>query len=75
MKVFTQEFVDGVSSVLATLEPGSYLTRAQVCSKLGISESYANAISMLTLEPEFSKYEAVKSRGYRLKKEEPAKSA
>ena len=70
MKIFTQEFVDGVAKVLARLEPGDSYTRAQVCFKMGLPESYVAVIGMVTsLEPQFAKYESIKSRGYRLKKE------
>lgn len=74
MKVFTQEFVAAVLAKLGKLEQGSYLTREQVCVAIGVTGAYSNAISMLMAEPEFARYETVKSRGIRIKKDwvEPA---
>jgi len=69
MQVFNPEFVNAVHTVLNTLEPGSYLTREQVCTKVGVSPAYMNAISIVMQGSEFSRYETVKSRGIRIKKE------
>lgn len=70
MQVFNQEFVDAVKSKLETIQPGFYMTREQVCLAVGISGTYANAISILMAGPEFADFESVKSRGIRRKKVE-----
>lgn len=69
MKIFTQEFTDAVKNVLESLEEGMYLTRENVCLKIGLTGQHSNAISILLSEPEFADhYELVKSRGIRLKR-------
>jgi len=71
MKVFTDEFVNAVKGKLETLPDGDYLTREKLCIAINVPAVYANAISMLMAQPEFSGFEAVKSRGIRRKKIQP----
>lgn len=71
MQVFNPEFVQAVKAELETLKDGFYMTREMLCVAVGVPKEYANAISMITLDPEFSEFEAVKSRGYRRKKVVP----
>ena len=71
MQVFNPEFTTAVLSVLNTHlndEPGSYLTREQVCFKVGVDKMYMNAISIVMLDESFNGFETVKSRGIRKKK-------
>lgn len=65
MTVFNLEFVQAVRDQLATLKPGFYLTREQVCLALNVPKTYSNAISILFEAGEFPEYETVRSRGIR----------
>jgi hypothetical protein len=68
MQVFTSEFIASVKSKLESIQDGFYMTREQLCISLNIAPAYANSITMLLSQPEFSNFEAVKSRGIRRKK-------
>jgi hypothetical protein len=71
MQVFTSDFLAAVKSKLESIQPGFYMTRSQLCLSLNIASDYEGVISMLLGTPEFSDFEAVKSRGIRRKKTLP----
>ncbi len=71
MQVFTTEFVSAVKAKLESLQDGFYLTRDQLCVSLNVPSECAGVITMLLATPEFSCFEAVKSRGIRRRKVAP----
>jgi len=71
MQVFNPEFVAAVKAKLETLNPldqKAYFTREQVCLAVGVPAMFANVISIILADEEFSGFESVKSRGIRWKK-------
>jgi hypothetical protein len=68
MQILNPEFLTAVKGKLDKLEDGSYLTREQVCVLLGVNKDMVGAVTLALMDPMFSNYESVKSRGIRRKK-------
>ncbi len=62
MQVFNSEFVQAIKNVLES-NTSKYITREEVCVKLGVSKDYAGVISIMFDNGMFPEYETVRSRG------------
>jgi len=63
MQPINQEFIDAVIKELNELEPGYYLTREQICAKIGVLKEYSELISVLHKVGKLPGFKMVKSRG------------
>lgn len=64
MQVFNPEFVQSVRDAL-NANTSKYITREELCVKLGLGKEYAQAISIMFEAGLFPEFETIRSRGIR----------